>query len=193
MPDISQMLARVGIKTAQAGLMVGGLVVAFVFPMIFRNFVKGSRGSGKKVNVVPKSYNYQAFQVLGMLMMVGGAGWFLADSKGITAAAANSLQTPIPDYDTIGHGMYPNPVNNLTSVKPRNRFDKQSNFILNDGNANFDNYINDIVINEARQVGVNLLDKSNYPVKMEPWQIKTLNPTTPTAPERDFNTVKMIA
>ena|SRR3982750_434178 len=192
MPDISQILARVGIKTAQAGLMVGGLVVAFVFPMIFRSFTSVSRGSGKKANVVSKTYNYQAFQMLGMLMMVGGAGWFLADSKGITASAA-SIQTPLPEYDTIGHGMYPNPVNNLTSVKPRNRFDKQSNFILNDGNASFDNYINDIVINEARQVGVNLLDKSNYPVRMEPWQIKTLIPTTPTTPERDFNTVKMIA
>src|SRR3982750_592323 len=191
MPDISQMLARLGIKTAQAGLMVGGLVVAFILPMFYRGVVTVSRGGRKKANV-SKSYSLKGFQMLGMLMMVGGAGWFLADSKGITASAA-SIQTPLPEYDTIGHGMYPNPVNNLTSVKPRNRFDKQSNFILNDGNASFDNYINDIVINEARQVGVNLLDKSNYPVRMEPWQIKTLIPTTPTTPERDFNTVKMIA
>lgn len=193
MPSINEMLARVGIKTAQAGLMVGGLIVAFVLPAMLKSVVNVSSGKRKKAANISTSYNHQGFQMLGMIMMVGGAGWFLADQKGITAASNTASEYPLTSFTPVQTGLYPNPVNDLSNVKPQNRFDKQSNYILNENNASFDNYINDIIFKEAKQVGLNLLDKSNYPVKMEPYQIKTLNPTTPIQPDRDFNTVKMIA
>jgi hypothetical protein len=168
-------LKNVGINFGQAALVAGGLFTAFFVPMIF----PVGKGSGPEF-----------FHLLGGAMVAAGGAWFLVDkSKAVTTAAVS-----YPMYDAPMKGAnYPKPINNMSDVKPRNRFDRQTNFILNDGNSSFDNYINDIIINESKQAGFNLLDKNNYPVTTAPYLIPALNPTTPTTPSRDFNTVKMIA
>lgn len=166
-------LHNLGINLGQTVLMVGGLTISFILPM-----------------VIPRMGGI--FPYLGIGMFAAGGAWFLVDkSKAVSNA---TFANPGGFYDPVSNAQkYSNPVNNFRDIKPRNRFDLSTNYILNEKNSNFDNYVNDIILNESKAMGLDLLNSNSYPERIDPWKVPQLNPTTPTTPSRDFNTVKMIA
>lgn len=119
----------------------------------------------------------------GFLAMGGGLALFVNTSAFSTAA-----NVTFPTSTEIQTKMYANPVNNLSNIPKKNRFDLQTNYLIGQPNNN-EEYMNNLILNEVKDMG---LGASNYPVRMNPWEIKTLIPTTQVEPSRDFNTVKMV-
>jgi hypothetical protein len=176
--QISAGLADVGMKTAQAAMIAGGLFLAF--------FLTPTEISGRS----KRSSNILFMGGLGMAA-VGGA-WWLSDSAKATKPPVAKMAgvEPTMIYNPIETRSFTNPVNNLAAVPPRNRFDKQSNYIMNPSST-ADTYLNNLIISEAKGLGYGNI--GNYPVRLQPYQVKSLNPTTQVEPSRDTNTVKMLA
>ncbi len=163
MADFMNQFSAKGMPTV---LILGGVVAAFLLP------------SAVGKNLAP---------------LVSGAG-FLAIGAGIYSL----ITTPAGTKALAGFPMevqntrYSAPVNNLSSTSPQNRFDKQTNFVLPPSKYNsYDNYVNDTIMDEIKNLG---LDNSigNYPIKSNPWEIKSLIPTTQIDPIRDSNTVRYL-
>lgn len=175
---MADFLRNLGINFGQLALIGGGFFTAVILPMIY----PVGKGSGPAF-----------FHMAGIGMMAAGGAWYMVDkSKAVTSmAVVNTVPIALPDE--VQTGLYAPPRNNLSAVKPQNRFDKMSNFVLDKNNSSFDDYINNIILTESKAAGLDLLDKSNYPVKVNPWEMATLNPTAAVTPIKDFNTVKMIA
>lgn len=174
---MSSVLDSVGLNTTQVLLLASGAFLAFAYPAI-------EHKKGNERDVVTNA---------GWVALAAGIAWWAYNKFSGSSISLATYAHPGGFYDPVTPSGYANPRNNFSDVKPRNRYDLQTNYILNDKNSSFDNYVNDIVINESKKAGLNLLDKNNYPVKIEPYLLPALNPTTVTTPIRDFNTVKMIA
>lgn len=118
------------------------------------------------------------------------AAGFIAMGAGValyvnTTAFSGRAGVILPSND-IETKMYANPVNDFSNIPKKNRFDLQTNYIMS---PTQEDYMNDLILNEVKAMGIG---SNNYPVRMNPWELKTLIPTTQVEPSRDFNTVKMV-
>jgi hypothetical protein len=165
MADFMNQFSAKGMPTI---LIIGGVVAAFLLP------------SAVGKNLAP---------------LVTGAG-YLALGAGIYSMITTPPLTgskALAGFPMeVKNTRYSSPVNNLKKVNPRNRFDKQTNFVLPPSKYNsYDNYVNDTIMDEIKNLG---LDNSigNYPVRANPWEVKSLIPTTQIDPIRDSNTVRYL-
>ncbi len=172
-------IGRLGLTGMQAALLVGGAITAFILPGMMS-------GSHAKIR--------DTVFIAGMGAMAAGGIWAASNWLKVQSpiVAKSAFINPSLLQNTQVHTQrFSNPVNDLDHIKPENRFDLQTNYVMNKPDDSFDSRINDLILKEAKNLGFGTA--GNYPVKMEPWKIKTLNPTTQTEPARDFNTVKMIS
>ena len=177
--EVNDFVGKLGLGMAQASLLVGGFVAAFVLP----EFMRG---------IHPKLRDMTF--IAGLASMAAGGIWTASNWLKVQSpiVAKSAFITPGMLQNTQVHTQkYANPVNNLSHIKPENRFDLQTNYVMNKPDDSFDSRINDMILKEAKSLGFGTA--GNYPVKMQPYQVKTLIPTTQIEPSRDFNTVKMIA
>lgn len=162
---ITSAISQFGKSGLPIVLLVGGLVV---------NLVAGAFGKwGAPLSAA------------GFIGMGAGMALFISNSGGFNIGA----KATFPVTTDIETKRFANPVNNLSSVPKRNRFDLQTNYILGAPDTN-EEYMNDLILNEVKSLGMGAAQ--GYPVKMNPWEVKTLIPTTQVEPSRDFNTVKMV-
>ena len=153
-------------------LIIGGLIGTF----LLKNTI------GSKFAPIITGAGFMSIGA-GLALMINGS----TSSKAAFVAGGDYFPTEITNT------RFSSPVNNTTNVKPENRFDKQTNYVLPPSKYNsYDNYVNDVILDEIKSLG---LDNSigNYPVRVNPWDIPALNTRTQFDPIRDSNTVKFIA